>query len=157
MTKSTIRRSRRARADSINGTVAAARSAMTNTVPPGHIALSDDDWPFWRSVVAEFAGEEITPHVLEVAAFLARTMADLDREQKALRTEGAILKTEKGALLVNPRDRVVKTLCDSVLSLRRSLALHARARAGETRDIAKRRGINKGTEKATQSKSDLIP
>jgi hypothetical protein len=37
-------------------------------------------------VIAEFAKSEWTAHQLEIAAMLARTMADLNREQMALRT-----------------------------------------------------------------------
>ena len=151
-----MKKPRRLRADSIGGAVAAARGSNGNLMPPSHISFDDADWPFWRSVVEEFSREELSAHLLEVAAILARTLCDLDREQKLLRQEGAVMKSEKGALSPNPRNSVVKTLSDTMLSLRRSLALHARARAGEARDVAKRRSINKETAKATSTDDDLI-
>jgi hypothetical protein len=55
-------------------------------------------------------------------------LADLNREQMALRVEGAVVKTDKGTPVVNPRKAVVQMHASSILSFRRSLFLHARAR-----------------------------
>lgn len=95
--------------------------------------------PFFLSVIAEFARSEWTAHQLEIAAMLARTMADLNREQQALRVEGSVMATEKGTPVVNPRKTVVQMHASSILSFRRSLSLHARGQGGEARDVAKRR------------------
>ena len=61
---------------------------------------------------------------------LARTMATLEQEQRTLRAEGMIAVRENGTSVENPRTRVVKSLTGDILSFRRSLALHARARSG---------------------------
>jgi hypothetical protein len=78
---------------------------------------------------------EWTAHQLELAAMLARTMADLNREQQALRAEGSVVHTEKGTPVVNPRKAVVQMHASSILSFRRSLSLHARARGARRRQL----------------------
>lgn len=114
--------------------------------PPSHVPLDDMDWPYWESVVAEFARAEWTEHQLELAAMLARTMANLEQEQRTLRKEGFIAVRENGTSVENPRARAVKSLTGDILSLRRSLALHARAKSGDSRTDAKRRETAKGIE-----------
>lgn len=114
--------------------------------PPAHVPMEEMDWPFWHNVVAEFARAEWTEHQLELAAMLARTMANLEAEQRTLRQEGFTAKSERGTPVANPRVQVVKGLTGDVLSFRRSLALHARAQSGDTRTEAKRREIAKGIE-----------
>lgn len=116
-------------------------------MPPGHMILDECDYPHWRNVVAEFARAEWTDHQLELAAMLARTMADLAREQVSLRIEGYISVRENGTSVENPRARAVKSLTGDILSLRRSLALHARARSGDSRNDAKRRDEGKSIER----------
>jgi phage terminase small subunit len=114
--------------------------------PPSHVPMDEMDWPFWESVVAEFARAEWTEHQLELAGMLARTMANLEQEQRELRAEGFITKRENGTTVENPRARAVKSLTSDILSLRRSLALHARAKSGDSRNDAKRREVAKAIE-----------
>jgi hypothetical protein len=114
---------------------------------PGHMVLDECDWPHWKAVVAEFARAEWTDHQLELAAMLARTMADLAREQQTLRVEGYISVRENGTSVENPRARAVKSLTGDILSLRRSLALHARARSGDSRNDAKRKEVGLSLER----------
>lgn len=114
--------------------------------PPAHVPLAAEDRPFWESVIAEFARSEWTQHQLELAAMLARTMADLEAEQRALRAEGSVTKTDKGTPVVNPRKAVIQMHAATILSMRRSLQLHARARNGEARDTGQRRGKAKAIE-----------
>jgi phage terminase small subunit len=59
---------------------------------------------------------------------MARTMADLNTEQQALRSEGYITTRQNGTSVENPRVRIVKSLTGDLLSLRRSLGVNARAR-----------------------------
>jgi len=54
---------------------------------------------------------------------LARTMADLNREQQELRKEGYISVRANGTTVENPRLRVQKSLSGDVLAMRRSLSL----------------------------------
>ncbi len=131
--------SKRQRIDSASEAVRIMQGAGKEIMPPSHVPLDDMDWPYWHNVVAEFARAEWTEHQLELAAMLARTMANLEQEQRTLRAEGFIAVRENGTTVENPRARAVKSLTGDILSLRRSLALHARAKAGDNRDAVKRR------------------
>lgn len=125
--------------------------------PPSHVPLDDMDWPYWHNVVAEFARAEWTEHQLELAAMLARTMANLEQEQRTLRAEGFIAVRENGTSVENPRARAVKSLTGDILSLRRSLALHARAKSGDSRTDANRREQSKDMEQRTHSRLLAVP
>lgn len=137
---------RRKRIDSASEAVRIMQGVKRELQPPSHVPLDDMDWPYWHNVVAEFARAEWTEHQLELAAMLARTMANLEQEQRTLRAEGFISVRENGTTVENPRARAVKSLTGDILSLRRSLALHARAKSGDTRSDANRRQTAKGLE-----------
>lgn len=132
-----------------------SRAARAITVP-AHVPLTAEDLPFWNSVIAEFARSEWTDHQLELAAMLARTMADLEREQVMLRNEGTISYSDKGTPVVNPRKSMIQMHAGTILSFRRSLSLHARAQ-GEAETIGPRRAQAKEIEAAAGFDDDLIP
>lgn len=137
---------RKQRVDSTTAAVRIMQGVTRQMTPPSHVPLDDCDWPFWESVVAEFARAEWTEHQLEIAAMLARTMANLEREQRNLRTEGFTVKSDRGTPVQNPLAVICKGLVADILGLRRSLALHARAKAGDNRDAAKQRDAGKAIE-----------
>lgn len=137
---------RRARIDSATEAVRVMSKAAAEIQAPENVPLDKADLPFFNNVIAEYARSEWTSHQLEIAAMLARTMADLVREQALLRDEGGIAYSEKGTPVANPRKSIVQMHASSILSFRRSLSLHARAQAGEARDVAKRRGAAKEIE-----------
>jgi hypothetical protein len=147
---------RKARIDSAAAAVRVMKDAVREIAPPGHVRMGDEDWPFWHSVIAEFARTEWTDHQLELAAMLARAMADLEREQFDLRKEGSVAFSEKGTPVVNPRKAVVQMHAGTILSMRRSLSLHARAQAGEARDVGKRRGATKEIEADNPLHDDML-
>lgn len=143
----------------VNSATAAVRimqAATREIVPPAHVPLDDCDWPFWHSVIAEFARSEWTDHQLELAAMLARDMANLERNQRLLREEGEVMATERGTPVVNPRKMVVQTAAGTILSFRRSLSLHARAQGGEAEKIGPRRAAAKAIEADNPLGDDLI-
>lgn len=142
----------------IDGPAAAVEvmMAMREIRPPSHIRLADEDWPFWHSVIAEFGRSEWTDHQIELAALLARTMADAEREQFELRREGSVITRPSGVTVVNPRSRTLAGLMSEILALRRSLALHARARGGDVRNIARRSAITKALEQANPLHDPLL-
>lgn len=122
---------------------------------PECVPLDDGDLPFFDAVIKEFARAEWTEHSLQLAASLARMMSDLIRCQIRLRDEGEIAYSEKGTPVISPLKTAVQMYAGSILSIRRSLSLHARAQGGESRDIGKRRGVAKGAE-GNASDDDLI-
>lgn len=146
---------RKQRTDSVAAAVRVMQGSVRQIVPPSHVPLEDCDWPFWENVVAEFARADWSEHQLELAAMLARTMASLESEQRTLRSEGFIAVRENGTTVENPRGRVVKSLAGDILALRRSLALHARARSGDNRDAAKQREAGRALE-AQAGGDDLL-
>src|SRR3546814_2024080 len=100
---------RKQRIDSATAAVKVMQGATREIAPPAHVRMSEEDWPFWHSVIAEFARSEWTDHQLEIAAMLARAMADLEREQYELRAEGSVMTSERGTPVVNPRKTVVRS------------------------------------------------
>jgi len=148
--------SRKSRIDSTAAAVEVLRSAQTEIHPPSNVELDDTDKSFFASVLAEFARSEWTAHQLELAAMLARTMADLERDQRLMRIEGPIMATEKGTPVVNPRKTVIQMNASMILSFRRSLSLHARAQGGEARDIGKRRDQTLNIENGIGDGDDLL-
>ncbi|MTH96653.1 terminase small subunit [Roseibium sp. RKSG952] len=147
---------KRQRIDSATEAVRVMQQATQEIVPPSNVPLEDEDLPFFASVIAEFARSEWTAHQLELAALMARTMADLEREQRCLRDEGSVVLTEKGTPVVNPRKAVVQMHASTILSMRKSLSLHARAKEGEARDAAKRRKQAKAIEDNNPLDDDLL-
>ena len=147
---------RKARIDSAAEQVRVMASAAREIVPPSNVPLDKDDLPFFASVIAEFARSDWSAHQLELAAMLARKMADLEREQRGLRLEGTVVTTEKGTPIPNPRLAAMRMLDTSILSTRRSLALHARAQGGDARDIGKRREGAKAIEADNPLDDDLL-
>ncbi|CDO37134.1 P27 family phage terminase small subunit [Novosphingobium sp. KN65.2] len=145
---------RKARTDSAAEAVRIMAGSGREVMPPSHVPLDDMDWPYWHNVVSEFARADWTEHQLELAAMLARTMANLEQEQRTLRAEGFIAVRENGTSVENPRARAVKSLTGDILSLRRSLALHARARSGDNRDAARQRDMGRATQ--TEVEDDLL-
>ena len=128
------------------------QAAQREIRPPAHVALDDCDRPFWNSVVAEFARSEWTDHQLELAAMLARDMADAERNRRLIRDEGEVLDNGKA----NPRSNVLVAIGNRILATRRSLSLHARAKGGEAEKIGPRRAMAKAIEAASPMDDDLI-
>jgi hypothetical protein len=150
---------RRQRIDSAAAAVAVASAAARPIASPAHVPLDERDLPFFDSVIEEFARSEWTRHQVELAALLARTMADMAAEQKLLRDEGGVAFSERGTPVVNPRKALVQMHAGTILSMRRSLSLHARAQGGEAGRIGERRAVAKDIEAgvAGAELDDLIP
>jgi len=156
---------RKPRSDSTGELSRVMQGAAREVAPPAHVPLDAMDWPFWHSVVAEFARADWTEHQLELAAMLARTMASLEEDQRLLRKEGTSLTKEildeKGNVrkiisYENSRARGVQTMMGQVLALRRSLALHAKGKHGTNAAAGKAAAANKKTEGRAEGGDDLL-
>ena len=132
-------KNRKAQSNSLGKQREVLIASFDDIKPPEHMDLEDKYRVYFDNVIAEFAKSEWTNHQLEIACMLARTICDLKEQQITLASEGYIAVRENGTTVENPRARVVKSLTGDILSFRRSLALHARARSGEARDIAKKK------------------
>src|SRR3546814_20777606 len=89
--------------DSATAAVKVMQGATREIAPPAHVRMSEEDRPFWHSVIAEFARSEWTDHQLEMAAMLARAMDDLVREQYQLSDEGSVSTRDSGPPGATPR------------------------------------------------------
>jgi hypothetical protein len=147
---------RRTRVDSTTAAVAVMQASLRSIVPPAHIPLDDAALPFWDSVVAQFARSEWTAHDLEIAAMLARTMRDVSANQELLALEGAVLASERGTPVINPRATYLNTLVGTMEKLRRGLQVDARARNGEKRDTGARRDATKSIEASNPLDDELL-
>jgi hypothetical protein len=148
---------RRTRIDSTANLHRIMAGANIEIAPPVHVPLADMDWPFWHSVVDEYARADWTPHQLEVAAILARAMAMLERAQRQLREEGPVHKRPSGIMGRNPRLRVVDQLLGQVLALRRSLALTGRAKVGgKSEEAARKRIANRNVQRTAAGRDNLL-
>ena len=144
------------RIDSAAEQVKVMSAATRNIVAPPSVPLEEKDMVFFKNVIDEFSRSEWTAHQLELAAMLARTMADLVDEQIAFRTEGSICFTDRGTPVINPRKTAIQMHASTIMSMRRSLSLHARAQGGDQRDIAKRRSMAKQIEGDNPLDDDLL-
>ena len=141
------------------GKVDIAEKMQQDLSPPSHVPLEKVDMPFWDSVLAEFARSQWTKHQLELAAMLARTMADLEKEQRLLRKEGSVTRSDRGTPVVNPRKVLIAMHSSTILNIRRSLQLHARATNGPAHAAARKTEGAKAVESALRnqfSDEDLI-
>ena len=147
---------RRKRIDTVAGNVEVmVKSAAANLSPPDSVPLEARDLPFFANIIAEFARSEWTGHQLDLAAMLARTMSDLEDDQRKMRKEGCTLRTDKGRV-VNPRKAVIQMHVATIITTRRSLSLHARAQGGDKVNIAKRRDVAKDIEDGNPLDDDLL-
>lgn len=164
---------RRGRSDGVAAAVEIAQAATRIIEPPAHVRFRERDWPFWDSIISEFARVEWTDHTLELAALLARAISDLEMEQEMMRREGSILMNikmvpvepgnpEKGekevvtGSYVNPRKQIIDMHSKNILAWRRSLSLHARVKNGEPREQGKRRGAAKSIESKINDLGDKM-
>lgn len=147
---------RKARIDSAEEQVRIVAAARQPITPPSNVPLDDCDLPFFVNILAEFARSEWSAHQLELAAMLARTMADLEEEQRLLRDEGSVSRTDKGTPVPNPRKTLIQMHAGTILNFRRSLSLHARAQGGEPRDVEKRRTQMKAIERDNDAADDEL-
>ena len=134
------------RIDSISEQSKIAQAASMQINPPAHIPMDETDMIYFQNVIAEFAKAEWTAHQIELAAMLARAMNDMELESRKLREEGSIAYSERGTPVCNPRKAIVQMAGSTILAMRRSLSLHARAQKGESRDVAKRKEMAKAIE-----------
>ena len=120
------------------------KAAHLELLPPAHVPLDEGDMPFFANVIQEFAKADWSPHQLELAALLARSLHDFSVEQMMMRDEGAVIQGDKG-MVPNPRKAVMGMHAQTIMNFRRTLALHAAA-GGEKQHIAKRIDIAKSVQ-----------
>lgn len=122
---------------------------MINTTPvepPEHVTLTTSELPFFYDIIEEFSRSDWTGHQISLASMLAREMYSMEKEQRLLKKEGSVVITPKGFRTINPRKTLIKQHADTILSFRRSLALHARSEGktlkGMAKDLERRKAMD---------------
>ena len=137
---------RKQRIDSSSAAVEVLRKAAADLFPPEHVPVAESEVPFWINVIAEKPKSEWTAHDLEIAALLARAMRRLEREEAVLDGEDTVMHNAGGTPMQNPRIRVIADLHSRVIKYRQTLGIHNRGKAGEKRDVDKRRAATREIE-----------
>jgi len=124
-----MQKPRKQRSDSVTAAVAASQRASGITIPD-HINLRPCDLPFFNAGLK--SRDDWQEYEFSVLAQWARALADYEKLQNDLTTEGTILKGR-----INPKCQLTETLCRRAMALARTLQIHARAKRGEARDVAR--------------------
>lgn len=117
-------------------------------LPPAHVKLRDGDLDFWHSIVRARARKEWSENDLVVAAQLARTQADIEREQKLLDDEGTVVENQRGTQVMNPRVTVLEQLARREMALMRSLKMGGSHSGPDARDVQKLRQLERDASAA---------
>ena len=90
---------------------------------PSHTLLRPGDQAFWDGIILSRAHDEWTKADLVVAAQLARTQADIEKQQQLLDCEGAVIDNARGTPVMNPRVSVLEGLARREMALMRTLRM----------------------------------
>ena len=90
---------------------------------------------------------------LVVGAQLARAMADLEKQQEILDTEGTVLENARGTMVMNPRVSVLEGLARREMALMRALGLTGKVNV-DPRDSAGKRKIEQQSRKLREELED---
>ena len=143
---------RRKRSDSAAAAIAATQAAALGPLdPPAHVALRPGDRPFWEAIMQARARDTWTGPDLVAAANLARCLADVERLQSEVNTEGDVIGEK-----LNPKHRLIETLSRRAVTLAAALHVNALATQGRARDAGNALELER---KARQDDADddLIP
>lgn len=143
---------------SVAGSASVAVKAMLDAAKgppsvPGHVKLRAGDAPFWDGIVRARAYDEWTGPDLVVAAQLARTQADIEREQELVDAEGWVIENQRGTPIANPRVAVLENLARREMALMRALRM-AGKEGGDVRQDIGRRKIQREAERVRNDLAD---
>ncbi len=137
----------RPRADSAASVSAAIIASGKIVRPPADMELSAPETAVFAEIIAEIPKVDLSDHQIRLAAMLAREMHSHTTETRTLRDEGKVIEDRHGSPVANPRVKIVQQCAATVLSMRRTLGLTARALAGgDSRRVAIRRAHNLASE-----------
>lgn len=138
---------RRVPVNSPAGIAAAIIAGGKKITVPAHVTFSPIERLIFTELCDELSKTELTPHKITLIVTLARQLAQLEQQQTLLNREGLVLTNSHGNPIANPRVSIATSLTRNILSLRRSLGIHARELAGgDNRRTAIMRDHNKRNE-----------
>lgn len=137
---------------------ASAVKAMANAAkaipqPPAHVKLRPQDEPFWPGIYKARSVDEWTEAHLVIGAQLARSMADLEKQQLLLDSEGTVMENARGTMVMNPRVSVLEGLARREMALMRALGLTGKANV-DPRDAQGKRKIEQQSRKLREELED---
>jgi hypothetical protein len=142
---------RNRRSDSAAAAVQAAQNAALGPREPlPHAPVPDAAKPFWLAIMRNRPRDRWNDLDLTMAANLARTLADIERLQAELDTEGYVLGGK-----VNPRHRLIETLTKRVSALSRLLHVHVEATVGRVQNAGNALALDRAAR--AEQDDDLIP
>lgn len=113
-------------ATSVEAAVEAFRTAAKGPPNvPSHLRLRPGDLAFWDAIIRVRPYESWKPFELPVAAQLARTLADIEREAALLDAEGPLISNHLGRSIRNPRGPIVHGLHKRQMAYFRALRLRS--------------------------------
>ena len=130
-----------------------ANAAKAIPQPPAHTALRPQDAPFWPGIYKAKSVDEWTDAHLVIGAQLARSMADLEAQQRMLDVEGTVLENARGTMVMNPRVTVLEGLARREMALMRALGLTGKANV-DPRDSQGKRKIEQQSRKLREELED---
>lgn len=149
MTDKLVKKPRRQPANSKEAVVRDMLNAARVIKPPADFTLTASELLIFDEIAAELPKGEWTPHMVRIAAGLARAIADLRDEEDAIRREGSVVTGASGGPIRNPRCAQAASLRQNIATTRRSLAIHSRAKGGmDIPALARRREIQRANEAA---------
>lgn len=155
MTEAREKKPRRQLANSKEAAVRDMLNANRVITPPADLALTNSERVIFDEIVDELPKGEWTPHMVRIAAGLARAIADLRDEEDAIRREGSVVTGASGGPIRNPRCAQAASLRQNIATTRRSLAIHSRAKGGmDVPAMARRREIQRTNEAAPFNDDD---
>ena len=160
MTDNPKRKPRKKRRDSQAEKAKIVQGATLKLEPPKSIPLCERGRVFFAEIVAERAKADWTPHDLSFAAEMANTMAMIQKLREQVDAEGyTIVNVSERGQTTRPHPLLssISTFTSVLTGMRRSMALHARGRAGDNRNAAGQRKFGKALEDSAAHDDDLIP
>lgn len=110
---------------------------------PKHVRLQKKHIPFWEGILRARAMSEWIETDLVVAAQLARTQYDIEKESAELESEGSVIENARGTPVMNPRHSVLEQLARREMALMRSLRIAGASAGVDTRDLVKKRALER--------------
>lgn len=127
------KKKRRKRSDSVAGDQDIYLGATSAPIaPPAHSELPDSVLPFWVSVVSAKTRRAWTDHDLEIAVDLAWCKYKSKKLMLELEHEEDVVPGASGALIVNPKHKVLDTLVKRARMLAAHLQVHPEATQGKS-------------------------
>lgn len=142
-TEPKARAPRKRRVDSKEAAVEAMIAEQVLVIePPATMEFTVAQHVAFQEVIGEFAKMDWTPHTIRIAALLARSLVLMEEAQDNVITDGFTSTNARGTEHMNPSVSALNIIASQVMTMRRTLALHATASA-KTGDVGKRRAINR--------------